>query len=755
MQKLEINLFGRTEIKIGGKEAEGFRTQTALVLGYLLTTKEYSCPRGEIADVLNSSDDPDYQRGRDDLSKVLYEFKKKFSNFDIPLKWPAGHKDGLVSLDTQNIDSDVLDFRQAMQENLIEALELLQKPFLPELDRSRKKAIEWRDRLVRDWQEQISKISDNAVSSYVEAQQRDYAFSIVEEWLKACPDDLTAIKWKDKLTKTEEGKTEVSIYPKPQSPLLKRPARPKMRFALWPHRRFSILLSILAFLALVVFSWVILDAKPLSSSEAKRMPTTLLTTDATPTPLATNVAIASSTIAGAETSTEDCFDRVTSFAANAENSTATLSPPYNDQLYTGPAMLVYTTSNSTIEIRGLSQLNRTNSIDVLDLEPIIGLYAIENPDARDTFRLLATTQKGIIYSWIVGIDDKGNISYSAERNLEGHTERVNSLVGIEDGARMISAADDGQVILWNFETGAPGSIWRLDKPDSATMTAIHSMAYHSDGIVAFGNGVDGINEFGYEAAMPIDFPAICYAADGHNLCTVRGLSVKNKAPIKPVHQSRISSVAFSKDGQFLFSVGVNDPEIKIWKLNKLDARNFEIDYVTAIPIPELSSSFEIFNVTVGGNDDFLLIGIHSLPSSQSADSLRTSYFSVFEFNSADPQERLYVGDLIGKTANSQILFTMLIPDTTNLVTASADELLSLYNYNIEDGERQEPVDYIDLKDELQNDNVTILYVSRTVIRDGIPDTDVSENSEVIAVLTSINTEKKLMIYGINDACLSH
>lgn len=516
-------------------------------------------------------------------------------------------------------------------------------------------------------------------------------------------------------------------------------------------RRFSALLVVLV---LGGFLWAIFNAKPPTASEAESTPTNLAPVSATPTPLTTNVA-ASSTTTDAENSTKDCFDRVTSFAANAENSTATLSPPYNDRLYTGPAMLVYTTSNSAIEIRGLSQLNLTNSIDVSGLEPIIGLYAIENPDARDTFRLLATTQKGIIYSWIVGIDDNVNISYSGERNLEGHTGRVNSLVGIEGGARMISAADDGYVILWNFEVGGPESIWRLDKPDSAAMTAIHSIAYHLNGLVAFGNGIDGSDGFGYDAVMPIDFPAICYAADSHNLCTIAGMSVSNESEIKPVHQSRISSVAFSKDGRFLFSVGVNDPEIKIWKLNKLDALNFAIDYVTSIPIPQLPSAFEIFNVTVGGNDDYLLVGIHSLSSSPSPDTLRRSYFSVFEFNSSEPQKSLYIGDLIGKTANSQILFTMLIPDTTNLVTASADELLSLYNYNIEDGERQEPVDYIDLKDELKNDNVTILYVSRTVIRDGIPDTDVSENSEVIAVLTSIHTDKNLMIYGINDACLSH
>jgi WD40 repeat protein len=87
--------------------------------------------------------------------------------------------------------------------------------------------------------------------------------------------------------------------------------------------------------------------------------------------------------------------------------------------------------------------------------------------------------------WLWKVDgEKNSAPQPLEALKEGHTDRINAYAFTSDGTHLVSAGEDGRLILWDAENGRKRNEWRLPGP----ITAAHFL---KDGRLAIGslNGV--------------------------------------------------------------------------------------------------------------------------------------------------------------------------------------------------------------------------------------------------------------------------
>ena len=185
--------------------------------------------------------------------------------------------------------------------------------------------------------------------------------------------------------------------------------------------------------------------------------------------------------------------------------------------------------------------------------------------------------------WVIGGDANGLVRiWSAAGGrpriiLRGHTEQVNGVAFSRDGRRVVTAADDGRVIVWNL----------ADQTKAAVMThggRLNTAAFSPDGKRVLSAGADGhvrIWRADRAAKALVDLQgdgqeinAAAFSSDGRRVVTgaadgtVRIRSaVGGGSLVLQGHVGQVTAVAFSRDGSRVASGG-GDGTLRIW-----DARN--------------------------------------------------------------------------------------------------------------------------------------------------------------------------------------
>lgn len=127
--------------------------------------------------------------------------------------------------------------------------------------------------------------------------------------------------------------------------------------------------------------------------------------------------------------------------------------------------------------------------------------------------------------------------------LDGHTSAPNSLRFSADGTRLLSAAVDGDVAIWNLDPLRPHPLSTLAHGppiDPQQFAETYTSAFSPDGTLAASGGTDGTIR-------------LWEAASGRLVRVLTG------------HQAMINHVAFSPDGRLLASAS-DDRSARLWDL---------------------------------------------------------------------------------------------------------------------------------------------------------------------------------------------
>ncbi|EMD37120.1 hypothetical protein CERSUDRAFT_84154 [Gelatoporia subvermispora B] len=165
----------------------------------------------------------------------------------------------------------------------------------------------------------------------------------------------------------------------------------------------------------------------------------------------------------------------------------------------------------------------------------------------------------------------------ALRPLEGHTDRVNSVVFSGDGTRIASGSYDKTLHIWDAATGTPVSV-----PFARCKICIYSIAFSPSGQLIVVCGKDNVIQLwdwekeeaprerfrGHTASVF----CVAFSPDGKRVAsgsadlTIRIWDVDTgQTVVGPIeaHTAVIESIAFSPDGCFLAS-GSRDKTIRVW-----------------------------------------------------------------------------------------------------------------------------------------------------------------------------------------------
>jgi WD40 repeat protein len=148
--------------------------------------------------------------------------------------------------------------------------------------------------------------------------------------------------------------------------------------------------------------------------------------------------------------------------------------------------------------------------------------------SSDGARVLSASQDGTLKLW----DVKGAKEGHEIRTLTGHQGTVLSACLSPAGKHALSGGSDGRVVLWDLESGAMARVF------SGHKGAVHSVAFSPDGKLIASGGEDK---------------------------TVRTWSAETRTQLDVFegHTGPVLSVSFSSDGRFVVS-GSGDSSMKVW-----------------------------------------------------------------------------------------------------------------------------------------------------------------------------------------------
>ena len=211
---------------------------------------------------------------------------------------------------------------------------------------------------------------------------------------------------------------------------------------------------------------------------------------------------------------------------------------------------------------------------------------------------------------VAGDDDRirivGGTTLKTLQTLSGHRDRIRTLTFAPDGSRLVSAGNDGQVIVWDCQDDF--SIGQRMKGTPALARVCFDPSGGEMAAVGFDNEVYliGRRKSGKRGSdrpvsnRPVmqcdcrDLRAVAYSEDG-NLLAVAGRSGdlhlfdmdSNKMIGEhPLHNGRVSDLCFAHGSPFVISVGEDG------RLVSLDTRSGKVQYRTKV------TSGKLFAITV-------------------------------------------------------------------------------------------------------------------------------------------------------------
>jgi len=159
--------------------------------------------------------------------------------------------------------------------------------------------------------------------------------------------------------------------------------------------------------------------------------------------------------------------------------------------------------------------------------------------------------------------------------LPGRTKAVSHVAWSPDGKMLASGSEDGNVRLWNGETGTP-----LGEPLAGHTQTVWCLSWSPDGkVLASGSADDSVHLWNGRTGTPLGKPlaghiggvrCVAWSPDGavlaSGLWVVHLWNGKTGAPIGKLRTQRDSAVqclAWSPNGQVLAS-GSNDNSVRLW-----------------------------------------------------------------------------------------------------------------------------------------------------------------------------------------------
>lgn len=154
------------------------------------------------------------------------------------------------------------------------------------------------------------------------------------------------------------------------------------------------------------------------------------------------------------------------------------------------------------------------------------------------FLLISASADKTIKLWFLKLDNN-LVEINRVETLEKHQEWVNSVSFSPDGTKLASAANDGEIIIWDLQEG--NNFGKDCKTIRGHTARIHDIAFSKDNLLATASA---------------DHTIKLWHLDGTLLKTLEG------------HSEEVNSVNFSPDGKRLVSAS-SDKTVKVWNLESI------------------------------------------------------------------------------------------------------------------------------------------------------------------------------------------
>jgi WD40 repeat protein len=257
------------------------------------------------------------------------------------------------------------------------------------------------------------------------------------------------------------------------------------------------------------------------------------------------------------------------------------------------------------------------------------------------------------------------------RTLKGHTGAVRGVCFSPDGKSLASASADGTVIAWSEAKVEDALSFRASSSDCY-------LGFSPDGQRLAISGFMGVAMWETATGQPVrafqpsdagilsTATCVCFSPDGKRLASARGnktvrvLDAATGQEILPLngHTGRVELVAFSPDGQRLFSSSSEDQTVKVW-----DAMNGqEVLSLKTSSLSRFGISPDGQRLVIGGGDIKVLeaaTGREVLRFGGGADLGRQMGYTCWCFS--PDGTRLAVGPTVWDATSGQKLFSLKGP----------------------------------------------------------------------------------------------